>query len=145
MNAARQIPFVEANGGAVDVLVLNAGIGAEGANHTTLHLTARHLRDDMNVNFVGSALVTIAFVPLLQKSQQANRPAKILFISSASGSAGLLPKFAADFGGLATAYASSKSAANHFFRKLALELADGGSAAAEVPRAGGWAVGLVRI
>lgn len=112
---------------------------ASGEGKGVLEATSASLRDDMAANYVGAALTTIAFIPLLQSSPKQG-PAKIVVISSALGSAGVLPHLPDGFKAFAAGYSASKAAINMWARKLAYALADG---SANVPREGGWAVGLV--
>jgi len=95
----------------------------------------------MKANYIGAAITTLAFIPLLQTSPKQG-PAKIVIVSSALGSAGVLPHLPPSFKSFAAGYSASKAAINMWARKAAFDLASEGSAG--YPREGGWAVGIVR-
>lgn len=92
----------------------------------------------MNANYTGAALTTLALLPLLRDSPK-KEPAKIVIVSSALGSAGVLPHLPDNFKAFAAGYSASKVAINMWARKLAFALAAG----SEMPREGGWAVAIV--
>jgi NAD(P)-dependent dehydrogenase (short-subunit alcohol dehydrogenase family) len=97
------------------------------------------LRKDIDVNYIGAILTTLAFIPLLQSSPK-KAPAKIMLVSSILGSAGTMAHLG-PWVSVTAGYSASKAALNMFARKVAAELAADDSAS--VPREGGWAVGLV--
>ena len=117
--------------------MLVAGVASAG-NTGALDYTSDFLRQDIEANYIGAILTTIAFVPLLQSSPK-KAPAKILLLSSILGSAGSMNSLG-PYAHISSGYAASKAAANMWYRKLALEFESG---SAEKPRDGGWAVVLV--
>lgn len=92
----------------------------------------------MNANYIGAALTMLALLSLLQSSPKRG-PAKIVIISSALGSAGILQYLPDGFKALVAGYSASKAAINMWARKAAYALAAG----EEYPREGGWAVAIV--
>ncbi|KIH90405.1 short chain dehydrogenase reductase [Sporothrix brasiliensis 5110] len=108
---------VEQKHGRLDVLINNAGI----SNYTDPKLakasSAVKTRSEwaaiMNTNVSGVAAVTDAFLPLMKKSIETNKPKRIVFMSSTLGSMGYKsdPK-AQTHANVARAYTTSKAALN---------------------------------
>ncbi|KAJ5753007.1 hypothetical protein N7520_009924 [Penicillium odoratum] len=84
--------------GRIDVLINNAGINNELArylkqqdadkeNKPDLPALRQTYRDAYEINLFGAAITTEAFIPLLEKA--AAKPARIVFVSSHTGSIGL--------------------------------------------------------
>ena len=97
---AAAVDEVKAKHGRLDVLINNAGVCPEDFSRSLM-------RDCLETNTISPAMVTRAFVPLLQKSSSP----RIVYVSSALGSIGLRsdPKYygyAADY----RAYRVSKAA-----------------------------------
>ncbi|KAJ6013702.1 hypothetical protein N7540_008293 [Penicillium herquei] len=92
--------------GRIDVLINNAGINNELNNYwkqqenkeeNKLDLAALRqiYREAYEVNLFGAAIATEAFIPLLKKSNA--KPARIVFVSSHTGSLGLRTDSSSDF------------------------------------------------
>eukprot|EP01012_Entosiphon_sulcatum_P002639 TRINITY_DN10579_c0_g1_i1.p1 TRINITY_DN10579_c0_g1~~TRINITY_DN10579_c0_g1_i1.p1 ORF type:complete len:285 (+),score=51.15 TRINITY_DN10579_c0_g1_i1:25-855(+) len=94
--------------GRIDLLVLNAGIGAHHLFEETASEDLTVFQRLMDVNFLGYVYCTHASLPLLRKSPSP----QILVISSLSGEIGLPMR---------TAYCASKFAVNGFFESLRCE------------------------
>lgn len=102
-------------------------------------VTAVELKTDAGTNYVGSILLTLALLPVLQQSPKKEHPAKVVYLSTLLASTSLLPSLG-PHATVAASYASSKIAANLWFRKLALEIQSG---LAGVGRDGGWCIGMI--
>ena len=112
---------------------------ASSGKANALQQTAETLRKEMDANYIGAILTTIALIPLLQLSPK-KAPAKIMIMSSMLGSAGLLAELGS-WKAASSGYSASKAAISMWARKLAYDLASDESIG--FPREGGWAVGLV--
>jgi NAD(P)-dependent dehydrogenase (short-subunit alcohol dehydrogenase family) len=129
-----EVPFVKDNHSSIDVLYNVAG--TESGAKTATQVTAAGLRADIDSNYIGTALTTLAFLPLLQSSPS-KAPAKVIYMSTIVASHSLTPSL----GGFASAmpgYSASKSAGNMWFQKLALEITGGALA-----REGGWIITML--
>jgi NAD(P)-dependent dehydrogenase (short-subunit alcohol dehydrogenase family) len=108
---------VEKRYGCLDVLINNAGIGRytdpKLANASAGAKARAEMAGIINTNVSGVAAVTDAFLPLMKKSIETNRPKRIVFISSTLGSMGYKvdPK-SQTHANVARAYSTSKAALN---------------------------------
>lgn len=109
VKATREVSFVKDNASSIDVLLLVAGVAPAGKT-PALEYTADFLRQEVEANYIGAALTTLAFIPLLQSSPK-KVPAKVLLVSSALGSAGAMEHLGA-YMAMASGYSASKAAAN---------------------------------
>lgn len=99
----------EKHDGKLDILINNAGHGLYGA----LELTSEEqLRDQMEVNFFGTAMMIKEFLPALRKSDSKDK--KIINISSMLGQTGMP---------LSASYSASKHALEGLVEGLHFELA----------------------
>ena len=96
----------------LDVLINNAGIFPEEGNESILDIDLGHFREAFETNVIGTARVTRAFVPLLERAQ---RP-RVVNISSGAGSISDKTDHAY------YAYSTSKAALNMLTRAMASEL-----------------------
>jgi NAD(P)-dependent dehydrogenase (short-subunit alcohol dehydrogenase family) len=107
-------------GGAVDVLINNAGLdagafGVASSDRDVLTLSVDHFNRQMTVNAVGPMLLTRALVPALGQGS------KIVNVTSQIGSMVVAQRIGRDIG-----YAASKAALNMITVKLAVRLKDDG-------------------
>lgn len=109
--------------GKLDILINNAGIMVEDdwmSNNATT-VSAQQLQKTFNVNLFGVVAVTQAFLPLLEKSDQAS----IVSVSSLLGSLATQADVTSDIAIVKPiAYNASKSALNAYTIHLAQALAD---------------------
>jgi NAD(P)-dependent dehydrogenase (short-subunit alcohol dehydrogenase family) len=130
-----EVPFVKDNNFSIDVLYNVAGT-ASGGEKTATQVTAAGLRADIDSNYIGTVLTTLAFLPLLQSSPT-KAPAKVIYMSTLMASHSLVSTLG-DFAGAMPGYSASKSAGNMWFQKLALEITGGALA-----REGGWIITML--
>jgi NAD(P)-dependent dehydrogenase (short-subunit alcohol dehydrogenase family) len=130
-----EVPFVKENNSSIDVLYNVAGT-AVGGEKTATQVTAAGLRADIDTNYIGTVLTTLALLPLLQSSPT-KAPARVIYISTLLASHSLASSLG-DFASVMPGYSASKSAGNMWFQKLALEITDGGLA-----REGGWIITMI--
>jgi NAD(P)-dependent dehydrogenase (short-subunit alcohol dehydrogenase family) len=106
--------------GRLDVLINNAGITGTGPTAESGKLTREQWNAVYNVNVIGAALATDAFMPLLEKSQAPTK--RIVFMTSSLGSLGATVDPACAWRALPVKmYATSKSALNMLCVKFAIE------------------------
>ncbi|MDB5910893.1 MAG: putative short chain dehydrogenase family protein, partial [Massilia sp.] len=74
--------------GRLDVLINNAGLTSDNGAPSETDLSREKWNMVFQVNVFGSALVTDAFLPLLEKSQAETK--RIVFMTSVLGSIGML-------------------------------------------------------
>lgn len=101
------------NGGALDVLINNAGMNPPGGIQRIDTITSDVMLNTFHVNTVGPLMLVQQFLPMLKRSQ---RPC-VVNVSSGMGS--LTER---DYGGY-YAYCTSKAALNMVTRGLAIDLA----------------------
>ena len=110
----RAAAAVQADPGALDVLVNNAGIGSDfGVAGTAPDFEA--IQRALDTNFFGAYRLTIALLPLLRESGHAR------VVNVSSGMGGI-----AEMGGWSPGYRISKAALNAMTRILSNELEDAG-------------------
>ncbi|EFX05790.1 short chain dehydrogenase reductase [Grosmannia clavigera kw1407] len=104
---ASAVKEIESRYGRLDVLVNNAGISGDSSN------SRADWKAVFDTNVAGVAAVTDACIPLMEKSVEADRPKRIVFVSSTLGSISLKadPK-AQTHANLARTYTTSKAALN---------------------------------
>lgn len=101
--------------------------------------TLYSLKKDIETNYYGSVLVTLAFMPLLKSSPKSG-PVKIVYISTKMASLSIVPSLPLGLNIGGSSYSSSKAAANMWFRKLAVQISEGSSG---LDRPGGTLVALI--
>ncbi|KAI6222512.1 hypothetical protein M3Y95_00901300 [Aphelenchoides besseyi] len=103
--------------GGLSLLINNAGIAIHNGN-TPMNPVRENILRVYNVNVLGAAMLTAAFLPLLQKAATRNsRPSKVVNISSGMGSRIVNAQglFNTDF-----AYSASKAALNMYTHVLSV-------------------------
>lgn len=109
---------IEAEFGSLDVLINNAGIGAEGDGPAS-DATIDALRKVFETNFFGTVAFTQPLLPLLRKAEAG----RIVNVSSGLGSLAInSDPFSPFYGVKLLAYNSSKAALNMFTVDLAYDL-----------------------
>lgn len=117
----RAVAEVERRHGKLDTLINNAGVAIEPWGSGTTRTTLAQWRSVFDTNLFGLVAVTLAFLPLLRKSEAG----RVVNLSSILGSLALHADPASpiyDF--KSVAYDSSKAALNQFTTHLAHELRD---------------------
>lgn len=113
---------IQADYGYLSILINNAGIAVD-AHQKPSQLPIDQIRKDFEVNFFGLVRVTQAMVPLLR----ADKPAKIVNVTSNMGSFGLATDPNSRFYQVSSlGYQASKAAANFATVDFAKELGDEG-------------------
>ena len=111
---AAAVERVAADPGSLDVLVNNAGAGADfGVSGTEPDFGA--IQESLDTNFFGAYRLTVALLPLLRRSEHPR------VVSVSSGMGGV-----AEMGGWSPGYRVSKASLNAMTRILSTELADEG-------------------
>jgi len=108
--------IIEKEHGKLDVLVNNAGIGKMDVDQNATTIQTAVLRESLETNFIGVIQTTVAFIPLLRKSDNG----VILNVSSDMASNATQAK--PDAGYHFVAYNTSKAALNSYTIALAHEL-----------------------
>ncbi|KAI1702703.1 short chain dehydrogenase domain-containing protein [Ditylenchus destructor] len=118
----------------LNILINNAAIFGKQSGQKLSDPDRKTWLEHFDVNTVGTAIVTAAFLPLLRKMSSTDSPSKIVNISSELASTGLLPSFGQVLYGLPEdvrgtkaigygniVYGMSKAALNHYTRALACD------------------------
>lgn len=109
--------------GRLDVLINNAGLTSDNGAPSETDLSREKWNMVFQVNVFGSALVTDAFLPLLEKSQAETK--RIVFMTSVLGSIGMLLDKATTWRkSQFRIYSTSKTALNMLMAQYAVEKED---------------------
>jgi NAD(P)-dependent dehydrogenase (short-subunit alcohol dehydrogenase family) len=119
----QSVKYVTSKVDHLDLLINNAGI--MGLKGLPTQINRTDLLNTINTNVAGVLCVTNSYLPLLRKNTSITKPAKVLNISTGTGSLTYAPTVIKLFGpNVSTSYNISKSALNHLTIHYANEIND---------------------